>query len=62
MTKVELLEAIRRDYTISGLTIRQTTKRHGMHRRLVRQALRDTVLPPRKAADCSSPVLSPVMQ
>lgn len=48
-SRVELFEKIRRDRRIEGLSILELTDRHGTHRRTVRQALDDTVPPPRKA-------------
>jgi transposase len=45
---VEQFEQIRRDHAREGLSIRALAKRHGMHRRAVRQALVDPVPPPKR--------------
>jgi len=47
-SRVELFEAIRRDARLEGLSIRELAVRHGVHRRAVRQALKDAVPPPRR--------------
>ena len=47
-SRVELFEKIRRDRRLEDLSIRELAERHGTHRRTVRQALADAVLPPRK--------------
>jgi transposase len=46
-SRVELFEQIRRDRDREGLSIRELARRHGVHRRAVRQALASP-LPPRK--------------
>jgi transposase len=46
---VEQFEQIRRDHTREGLSIRELAKRHGVHRRAVRQALDSAVPPPKRA-------------
>jgi transposase len=46
---VEQFEQIRRDWAREGLSIRALAKRHGVHRRAVRQALVDPVPPPKRA-------------
>ena len=38
-SKVELFERIRRDHELEGLGLRALARRHGVHRRTVRQAL-----------------------
>jgi len=48
MTRVEQFEAIRRDHAREGLSIRELAKRHGVHRRAVRQALESPVPPPKQ--------------
>jgi transposase len=48
-SKVELFEQIRRDSRVDGLSIRELSDRHRVHRRTVRQALASAVPPPRKA-------------
>jgi transposase len=47
-SKVEQFAEIRRDHRIEGLSIRALAKRHGVHRRTVRQALESAVPPQRK--------------
>jgi len=51
---VEQLEQIRRDHASEGLSIRALAKRHGVHRRAVRQAL-ESAIPPAKRAPASRP-------
>ena len=48
-SRVELIEQIRRDRRVDGLSIRELADRHRVHRRTVRQALANAVPPPRKA-------------
>lgn len=43
--KVALFEQIRRDSRVEGLSVRALSKRHGVHRQTVRQALASAVLP-----------------
>src|SRR6516225_911225 len=47
-SRVELFEQIRRDHDREGLSIHALARRHGVHRRTVRQALESAVPPPRK--------------
>jgi transposase len=47
-SRVELFEQIRRDRDREGLSIRGLARRHGVHRRTVRQALGSAVPPGRK--------------
>ncbi|CAN5548510.1 hypothetical protein BH18ACT16_BH18ACT16_17040 [soil metagenome] len=47
-SRVELFEQIRRDRDREGLSIRELARRHGVHRRAVRQALASPLPPPRK--------------
>ena len=55
---MEQFEAIRRDHAREGLSIRELAKRHGVHRRAVRQALDSAVPPGKRAPDVrSAPVL-----
>ena len=55
---MEQFEAIRRDHAREGLSIRELAKRHGVHRRAVRQALDLAVPPSKRAPDVrSAPVL-----
>ena len=44
-SKVVLFEQIRRDSRVEGLSVRGLAKRHGVHRRTVRQALTSAVPP-----------------
>lgn len=48
MTRVEQFEQIRRDRAREGLSIRALAKRHGVHRRAVRQALASPMPPPKR--------------
>jgi transposase len=47
-SRVELFEQIRRDREREGLSIRELARRHGVHRRAVRQALAAALPPPRR--------------
>jgi transposase len=47
-SRVELFEQIRRDRDREGLSIHELARRHGVHRRTVRQALASPLPPPRK--------------
>ncbi|HTT27614.1 MAG TPA: IS21 family transposase [Solirubrobacteraceae bacterium] len=51
MSRVEQFEQIRRDHVREGLSIRELAKRHGVHRRAVRQALESAVPPPKRAPE-----------
>jgi transposase len=48
-SRVELFEQIRRDHDREGLSIHALARRHGVHRRAVRQALESGVPPQRKS-------------
>jgi len=52
-----MFERIRRDFRDEGLSIHALAKRHGVHRRAVRQALADATPPARKVPVRTSPVL-----
>jgi len=54
VSRVEQFEQIRRDHAREGLSIRTLAKRHGVHRRAVRQALASAI-PPAKRAPASRP-------
>jgi transposase len=57
---VEQFEQIRRDRDREGLSIRELARRHGVHRRAVRQALASPVPPPkRKPGSRPAPKLGP---
>jgi len=51
VTRVEQFEQIRRDRAHGGLSIRELARRHGVHRRAVRQALKSAVPPPKRAPE-----------
>ena len=50
-SRVEQFEQIRRDREREGLSIRELARRHGVHRRAVRQALASPLPPPRKSPE-----------
>ena len=52
-SRVEQFERIRRDSREEGLSIRALARRHGVHRRTVRQALADAVPPARRTPERS---------
>ncbi len=58
-SRVELFAAIRRDARVEELSIRELARRHGVHRRTVRQALAAAQPPSRKRSARSSPRLDP---
>lgn len=58
--KVELFEQIRRQHELAGASIRELARHFGVHRRLVRQALKDALPPQRKAPQRPCPKLGPV--
>ncbi len=57
---MELFEAIRRDARREELSIRALAERHGVHRRMVREALASAWPRPRKARVAQAPKLGPV--
>ena len=56
---MEQFEGIRRDCRDRGMSIRALAKRHGVHRRTVRQALADATPPARKLPERSAPATGP---
>lgn len=57
-SKVELFERIRRDSRLEGLSIRALAHRHGVHRRMVREALASAVPAERKTPQRMATVLT----
>jgi len=55
---VELFEIIRRDHLVYQKSIRAIARKHGVHRRVVRQALESSVPPERKRVERECPVLT----
>ena len=47
-SRVDVFAAIRRDARVEGLSIRELSRRHGLHRRTLRAALASAESPPRK--------------
>ena len=58
---MELFEEIRRGHA-AGETILGLAKKHGVHRRIVRQAIANAMPPDRKAANRELPKLGPVKE
>jgi transposase len=58
-SRVEQFEVIRRQHRDDGAGIRELARRHGVHRRTVRQALEGAVPPPRRTPERQAPALGP---
>jgi hypothetical protein len=58
---VEQFEGIRRDHREEGLSVRALARRHKVHRRTVRQALRAALPPARVVSPRRAPVMGPWM-
>ncbi len=58
--KMELFARIREDHRQLGLGVRALSRKHGVHRRMVREALASPVPAPRKTPERVSPVLDSV--
>jgi len=56
---VEQFERIRRDRREEGMSIRGLARRHGVHRRAVRQALASAVPPPKRVPPRAAPAIGP---
>ena len=59
LSRVEQFERIRRDRREEELSIRALARRHGVHRRAVRQALAAATPPSKRVPPRASPVLGP---
>ncbi len=62
MTKVELFEIIRKDHLIQEKSIRQIANERSIHRRVVRQAIKNAVPPKRTAVTRKCSVLTPAIK
>jgi transposase len=58
-SRVEQFEVIRRQHRDEGVSIRELARRHRVHRRTIRQALKDAVPPARKTPERQAPALGP---
>lgn len=60
--KVELFEQIRRQHEFGGVSIRELARHFGVHRRMVRQALKEALPPERKSPQRFCPKVGPVKE
>jgi len=59
---VELFERIRRDSREEGVSTHGISRRHRVHKRTVRQALRSALPPPRLVAEFGAQVAEPTVR
>ena len=62
MSKVELFELIRQERFLHGKSIRCMSKEHKIHRRMIRQAISNALLPPRKRSTRPPVVLTDALR